>query len=362
MTQREFDLTRAVLAVLSIGALLAASLWILRPFLAPLIWATMIVVATWPVMVACQRRLFHRRALAVTVMVLAMMLVFVVPLAMAVDTLVSNAGTLKAWAGAVGSLRIPPAPAWLERAPLVGEAAARAWEELRALGGGALAARAAPYAGAVVGWFLAQLGTAGMLLVQFLLTVVVAAIMWAGGEGAGALVLRLARRLGGERGEGAVRLAGQAIRGVALGVVVTALIQSIVAGVGLAIAGVPFAGVLTAVVFMVTLAQIGPLLVLAPAVIWLYSTGRIGWATFLLVWTTVVVTMDNFLRPWLIRKGAKLPLLLIFAGVVGGLVAFGIIGIFIGPVVLAVSWTLLNAWLEGTPPGTRETTQNTQNV
>jgi len=141
-------------------------------------------------------------------------------------------------------------------------------------------------------------------------------------------------------------LAGQAVRGVALGVVVTALAQSVLGGVGLAVAGIPFAAVLTAVMFMLAIAQIGPLLVLIPSVVWLYWSNSTGWGTFLLVWTLVVGTMDNFLRPILIKKGADLPLLLIFAGVVGGLIAFGLIGIFVGPVVLAVAHKLLSAWVD----------------
>ena len=152
--------------------------------------------------------------------------------------------------------------------------------------------------------------------------------------------------IGGERGEISIRLAGQAVRGVALGVVVTALAQSVLGGVGLAIAQVPFAAVLTAVMFMLAIAQVGPLLVLVPAVVWLYWSNSTGWGTFLLIWTLVVGTMDNFLRPILIKKGADLPLLLIFAGVVGGLIAFGLIGIFVGPVVLAVGHTLLAAWVD----------------
>jgi predicted PurR-regulated permease PerM len=136
------------------------------------------------------------------------------------------------------------------------------------------------------------------------------------------------------------------VRGVALGVVVTALAQSVLGGIGLAVAGVPFAAVLTAVMFMLAIAQIGPLLVLGPSVAWLYWSGSTGWGTFLLLWTLVVGTMDNFLRPILIKKGADLPLLLIFAGVVGGLIAFGLIGIFVGPVVLAVAHTLLSAWVD----------------
>jgi predicted PurR-regulated permease PerM len=97
--------------------------------------------------------------------------------------------------------------------------------------------------------------------------------------------------------------------------------------------------------FMLCIAQIGPVLVLAPAVAWLYWSGDTGWGTFLLVWTLVVVSLDNILRPYLIKKGADLPLLLIFAGVIGGLISFGLVGIFVGPVVLAVTYTLIDAWV-----------------
>jgi predicted PurR-regulated permease PerM len=165
-------------------------------------------------------------------------------------------------------------------------------------------------------------------------------------------LLKIGRRLGGHHGEAVVVLASQAIRGVALGVGVTAVVQSVLGGIGLAIAGVPYAGLLTVVMFIFCIAQLGPVLVLAPAVAWLYWSGDSGWGTFLLVVTGVVGTLDNVLRPMLIRMGADLPLLLIFAGVVGGLLAFGLVGIFIGPVVLAVAYTLLQAWVgdDGTPP------------
>ena len=143
-----------------------------------------------------------------------------------------------------------------------------------------------------------------------------------------------------------MRLAGQAIRGVALGVVVTALVQSVLGGIGLAIAGVPFAGVLTAVMLMLALAQIGPLPVLAAALVWLWWSGQTGWFAALLVWTIVVGSLDNILRPVLIKRGADLPLLLIFAGVIGGLFAFGLLGLFVGPVLLAVAYTLLDAWVQ----------------
>ena len=142
-----------------------------------------------------------------------------------------------------------------------------------------------------------------------------------------------------------MQLAGNAVRAVALGVVVTALVQTTLAGVGLAVAGIPHAGLLTAIVLVLCIAQVGPLLVMAGAVIWLYSTGSTGWGTALLIWSVGVISIDNILRPILIKKGADLPLLLIFAGVIGGLIGFGVIGLFIGPAVLAVAYTLTTSWI-----------------
>jgi predicted PurR-regulated permease PerM len=120
-----------------------------------------------------------------------------------------------------------------------------------------------------------------------------------------------------------------------------------VGGIGLFLAGIPAAALLTAVMAILCLAQLGPILVLIPAIIWLYWSGQPAWGTVLLVFLVVAQTIDNFIRPFLIKKGADLPLLLIFAGVIGGLIAFGVIGLFIGPVVLAISYTLLKAWVSG---------------
>ena len=170
--------------------------------------------------------------------------------------------------------------------------------------------------------------------------------MYSGGETAASGVRRFGRRLAGPRGEDSVLLAGKAIRSVALGVGVTAVVQTLLGAIGLAVAGVPFASVLSAVMLMLCIAQLGPALVLFPAVGWMYLTGENSWGTFLLVWSIFVSTLDNILRPMLIKKGADLPLLLIFAGVIGGLIGFGLIGIFVGPVVLAVTYTLLESWIE----------------
>ena len=338
------DLARIVLSVLLIFILIAASFWILRPFVLSIVWAAMIAVATWPLMIRLQARV-HSRIVAVIIMSAAMVLVFVVPMVLAIQTLVDNADTMKRWGQLLATAAIPPPPDWVLKVPFLGAKLAEMWTDIAAAGRQGIAARLAPHAAAAAQWLLDALGSAGILAVQFLLTVLITVIMYVQGEAARAGLIRFGRRLAGERGEGVVILAGQAIRGVALGVVVTALLQTIAAGVGLLVAGIPFAGLLTGVVLLLCIAQVGPLLVLVPAVIWLFWTDQTGWGVALLVWTVVVGTMDNVLRPILIRKGADLPLLLIFAGVLGGLFAFGIVGLFVGPVVLAVTYTLLRDWV-----------------
>ena len=240
---------------------------------------------------------------------------------------------------------MPTPPDWLSSLPVLGPKIDAAWKEVAAAGSEGLWAKLSPYAGMLTRWVVAEAGSLGYLALQVLMIVALAALMYAQGEFAAATLLRIGRRLGGPQGEAVVVLAGQAIRGVALGVGVTAAVQSVLAGIGLAIAGVPYAGLLTVVVFVCCLAQIGPVLVLVPAMAWLYWSGNSGWGSFLLVLTGVVVMLDNFLRPMLIRLGADLPLLLIFAGVIGGLLAFGLVGIFVGPVVLAVGYTLLLDWV-----------------
>ena len=340
------DLTRTVLAVLFIGGLIGVSFWVLRPFLAALIWAVMIVVATWPLMRMVQAALGGRRGLAVTVMTLVLLLLLIVPFTAAIGTIVANVDAIAEWTKALSEFKVPPPPPWLAGLPVVGERAMQMWQEAASQGAEALVAKAAPYTHELTKWFVSQVGSFGAMFIQFLLTVVIAAILYANGEYAADWMRRFGWRLAGASGEAAVRLSAQAIRGVALGVVVTALVQALLGGLGLLIAGVPFAAILTAVMFMLSVAQIGAVPVLIVAVVWLYWSGAAGWGTFLLVVTVVVGTLDNVLRPFLIKKGADLPLLLIFAGVIGGLIAFGLIGIFIGPMVLAVAYTLLSAWIE----------------
>ena len=351
MTEQHSELARITLSVLFICGLIAGSLWILSPFLAAFIWATMIVVATWPMMRRVEHALGGRRAAAVAVMTVGLLAILIVPLAVALEAILTHTDDLAALLKRLPTAQLPAAPEWLDKLPLVGERVQTAWNQRASEGISDLMAQAQPYARAAAEWFAHQAGSFALVLVQFLLIVILSAVLYSGGESWAAWLRRFGRRLANDQGDRMVVLAGQAIRGVALGVVVTALVQSALGGIGLAIAGVPFAGVLTAIMFALCIAQLGPILVLLAATAWAYYALGAGWGTFLLVWSLVVGLMDNFLRPILIRRGADLPLLLIFAGVIGGLVAFGIVGIFVGPVVLAVAYTLVDSWVGAAPPG-----------
>ena len=341
----ERDVTRTTLVVLGIGTLITLSYWIVRPLLPSFMWAAMIVVATWPVMLRVQAWLWGRRGLAIAVMTTALVLVLIVPLAVAVGTIVLNADRIVSLVKSLDAQTLALPPAWVTRLPVVGPSLANAWQEFAASGPQGMLSRLGPYVGNVAGWLISRAGGMGITLVQFLLTVMIAAILFAKGETAAFHIRRFARRLAGGGGEEAAILAAKAVRGVALGVIITALIQAAVGGIGLAITGVPGAGVLTAIMLLRCIAQLGAVPVLVPSVIWLYWGDHNFAGTVLLIWTLVVTTMDNFLRPILIKKGADLPLLLVFTGVIGGVVSLGVIGIFVGPAVLAVAFALVDAWI-----------------
>ena len=293
-------------AYLLIVALIASTVWILRPFLGAIIWAAMIVVATWPMMRRLQAWLWGSRKLAVAAMTAVWLLVLVLPLSLATGTIVSNAGEIVEWA-ASGAVVHHAATA-----RVAGHAARR-----RDAGRGGCGRRSRPVPWATSRrrrrhtpprrspWMAGTLRSLGGLLVQFLLTLAIAAVMYAKGESAADGLLRFGRHLAGEPGDRVVRLAAQAIRGVALGVVVTAMVQAALASVGLAIAGVPFAALLAVVTFVFCIAQLGPALVLFPSVAWLYWQGATGTATALLLWTLVVVALDNVLRPILMTRGRE---------------------------------------------------------
>lgn len=346
--QRRYDLPTIIFGVLFIAIMIVASFWVVQPFILGFAWASMVVIATWPLLIKLQRLLWGRRSLAVVVMTLLLLLLFVLPIALLVSSVVDNSAPVLEWVNTPSKINIPELT-WLRDIPLIGERVYSSYHLSVTTGGSALIAKVQPYLGQTATWFVTQAAHIGRFLMHCVLMVLFSALLYARGEQVGMAIRHFAVRLGDARGDAAVVLAGQAIRAVALGVVVTALVQSVLGGIGLAIAGIPAATLLSVLMFIFCVAQLGPLLVLIPAIIWLYWSGDTTWGTVLLIWSCVVGTLDNFLRPVLIRMGADLPLILILSGVIGGLLAFGMIGLFIGPVVLAVSYRLLSAWVNEAP-------------
>ena len=337
------DLVRIVLGVLLIVLLIGAALWILGPFLPALIWATMIVVATWPLLLRLQRALGGRRSLATVAMTTLLFVIVVAPLALAVSTIVQQAARLSDLE--VAEIRIPMPPVWIEGVPVVGAKLAAEWRVYAAATPEELASKAAPYVTPVVSWIANRAGAFGTFLLHLLLTLLLCGMLYVTGETAALGVRRFARRLQGPVGDHMVLLAAGSIRAVALGIVVTAIVQTALGTVGLVIAGAPYVAIFAAVMFVFCIAQLGPALPMLAAVGWLYLAGATTAAIGLFVWTVIVGLLDNVLRPILIRRGADLPLLLIMGGVIGGLISLGLVGLFVGPVVLAVVYTEISAWI-----------------
>lgn len=345
--QASSDLTRTLIASFFIVILAVSSVWIMRPFLPGIIWAATLVVATWQLMISLERRLNGRRGLAVTIMMVAIGLLVIIPIGFAVSAIVGKAEEVIEWSRNMSQMTIPPPPPQLRGWTFIGAKLSEIWEKLYLAGPENLATTMQPYIRSALAWFFGSLGSLGLFLLNLLVTLIVAGVFYTTGDKAAAALTRFARRVAGDSGENSVILAGGATKAVAMGIVVTTLIQSALAWMGLVVAGVPNAGVITAVVVVFCVAQVGPLIPLLAGVAWLYYAGQNTTGTLFLIWALAVGILDNFLRPILIRRGADLPFLLIFSGVVGGLLAFGVVGLFIGPVVLAVTYRLLQAWVEG---------------
>jgi predicted PurR-regulated permease PerM len=344
------DIARILLVIVILSALTIGSLYVLRPFLPGLIWATTIVVATWPMMKAIQRRCGNRRWIATTIMLLMLLIVIVLPLYQAISTLALHGGEIMAAIKGLPAYALPPPPGWIHEVPLAGARIAHEWQTLSDAGPGGLLAKIEPYVTIAARWMLQHAAVVGVFVIHMFITVIIAGILYMQGEHAGHFITRFATRIAAQRGAEAVKLAGLSIRAVALGIVVTAVTQSALGGIGLWIAGVPAAGILTALMLMFCLAQIGPLLPLLGSVAWLFWHDAHVAAILLLIWSIMIAMLDNVLRPLLIKRGVNLSMLLILSGVLGGMFAFGIVGLFIGPVILAVTSTILNAWINEQPP------------
>jgi predicted PurR-regulated permease PerM len=337
-------LERAVMLLLFAGLLLGV-LAVLRPFATAILFGTILAIAAWPLRDLLLRRGLKRGLAATLLLLLALAVVALPLLAVApglAERLVQGAYRLQAYLASAP--QVPPVLAGL---PVVGERLAGVWDRAMLAEGGGIRAVLEPYSAALRQAFVGVAGALAESILQIILSLVVAAMFWVRGDALAAALRDILRRLGGEAAAAALDVAAGAVRGVAYGVVGTAAIQAVVMAIGLVVAGVPGAALLGFVTLLLALSQIGAPLIVAVwggAAAWLFGQGEQGWGIFLIVWGLVVTMMDNVIKPWLIGFGVAMPMSLTILGVFGGFVSFGFLGLFIGPTLIAVAFTLLNAW------------------
>ncbi len=334
-----------ILALLFIGALGFACLKIVTPFVAPLIWAIILALSTWPYYLKLSEWLGGRRGIAATGLTLAMLLLFVVPAIDAFESVADHLPSLNNLVGELTALRPDHPPEWAAKIPLVGAKLDAAWSagKLKTV---LVPEKIRPVLTTAAGWVFEQGAGLALATVHAILAVILAGLLYANGEKASAAAERVAHRIGGSSALQALRVAGLTVRGVSLGVIGTALLQAILSGLGFALAGVPGAAILGLLCFLTATLQIGTGLIWIPTAIWLANQGSEGWAAFTVAWGIFINIIDNFIKPYLIGKTSPLPFLLILVGVIGGLLAWGFVGIFLGTTLLAVAYTVFLEWLE----------------
>jgi predicted PurR-regulated permease PerM len=332
-----------VLAVILLLGLALGCLAVLQPFLAAMLWATILSFSTWPVYARLERLLNGRRGVAALVMTLGAAALLLVPLVILGARVTGSLATLIEALRLTLANGLPPLPSWIAELPLVGTRLAAFWERA-AHDSAVLNAAVQPYFVPARDWLIARGGDLLQGILQVSLSLIVAFFFYRDGPAVLKVLDAIVARLAGARSGRLLRAAGGTINGVVRGVLGTSLIQAILMASGLWLAGVPGAVFLGLVSFFLSLIPMALALIWIPAAIWLASKDAMAWAGFIAIWGALVGQIDNVLRPYLIRKGSELPTLLIFLGVLGGALVFGFIGIFLGPTLLAVGYSLVQEW------------------
>jgi predicted PurR-regulated permease PerM len=338
--------------IAAISLLVLGCFLILQPFLGAILFAGVLCLSTWPAFTRLRDRLGGRDWLAALILVAGMVVALALPIALAAQSLVVHSAEIVETArGFLDRRESMEIPRFIRDIPVLGPAIEEYWkvlmqsrDELVNLG-----KRLADPAKAL----LVSLGGAvGQGLVQVLIAIFVAFFLYRDGERVRRLLLELMGRLAGpEHGSALVTTAQNAVKGVVYGLLGTAFAQAAVAVIGFLIAGVPGAFLLGAFTFILSLVPMGPVLIWGGAAAWLYFQDQTGWSIFMIIYGIgVISSVDNFVKPILMSRAGNLSMLLVVLGVFGGAVAFGFIGLFVGPALLAVGWSLTKAWLDGPEP------------
>ena len=338
------DNDRLLVQILMLS-LLGASLYVLAPFWSALFWAAVLSFASWPLMRLLTRLLDGRETMAALILTACWMLVIAVPLVLLGFNLAGHVRDAEELARSLQADGLPPPPTWLPGLPLVGARLTEIWI-INDQQGAALFASLKPYLGELGNWVLARSAQIGTGVIELVLSLVLVFFFYRDGPRLAMIFEHGLERLIGERAAHYRQLIAGTVQRVVNGVIGTAAAQAILALIGFLIVGVPGAVALAILTFGLSLIPMGPPLLWLPISGWLAYHGNYGLAIFLIAWGTFVVSgVDNILKPYLISRGGNLPLVVVLFGVFGGLLAFGFMGLFLGPVLLAVAYSLIDDWI-----------------
>jgi predicted PurR-regulated permease PerM len=347
--EKEF-LTRVVEAAIRIGLLAGLAAWcflIVSPFLVPIVWGVIIAVATYHGYARLEAAAGNRRGVAATIYVLLGLVLLIVPAAMLGSTLVDGAQAL-ADGMQGGHIQIPPPPESVASWPFIGKPLAAFWDGASSNLEATLE-KIGPQLKAFGGWLLSTAAGAGLGILQFIIAIIIAGVLLAHAEAGGRSTRAIAMRLAGDQGAEFAQVAEATVRSVARGILGVALIQSVLAGIGFLVMGIPGAGLWALVALLLSVVQIGIFPVVLPILIYAFYTADTLPFVLFLIWSVFVGALDNILKPILLGRGVKVPMVIIFIGAIGGFITSGIIGLFIGAVILALGYKLFLAWLYGEP-------------
>jgi predicted PurR-regulated permease PerM len=315
---------------------------LIRPFLTILIWSTIIAVALYPIFEWLSVKFFGHRALAATVITLCSLVIMLGPATWLGLSLADSARILSARLSD-GTIAIPPPPETIKAWPLIGNYSYETWQ-LASTNFREMLMQAAPQLKPLGAGVLAAAGSVGINLLKFIAATIMSGFLFIPGPRLVHSVKNVFQHLSAKRGEMFVDVAGATIRNISRGVIGIAIVQALLAGLGLIIAGVPGAGLISFAVLLLSIIQIGAAIILIPVVVWSWFAMDTGMAALFSVYMILVGLLDNILRPLVMAKGLSTPMLVILVGVFGGTLAHGMIGLFVGPIVLSIAWQLLALW------------------
>lgn len=330
----------------ALGLLAGACFWILAPFLMAVAWGAIIAVAVHPVFKWIAPRLGGRDTVAASIITIGLLALLVVPSAMIAGSLWGGAQTLAGEAHS-GALQVPPPPDGIADWPLIGEELHRTWAQA-SMNLEAFLERYTEQIREAATWLISTAAGTGFTVLQFILSIVIAGVLLARGDTVALAATQFMTRLAGEEGSRYAAIAATTVQSVTRGILGVALIQALLAGLGFALAGLPAAGLLTLLCLIVGIMQLPIALITIPAVIYVVSTSGTAASVLFIVWNILITPADNVLKPILLGRGAPVPTMVIFLGSIGGFVGAGLIGLFVGAVVLSLGFVLYQGWLEQT--------------